>query len=855
MQNIEEGNRTYDLKIFISSEVAASGIIEVPGQGWSTPFTVVANGTTVITVPTDVGHVVEKDIVVNRAIHIISDADINVFAMNYSAQTTDGSLILPTNALGYDYWTLCYTPLKRSEFAVVAYEDNTLVAITPSAGTVTGKAANVTFNVTLNKGDVYQMQSDDDLTGSRIRSVGVKKKFAVFSGATCANIPTGKTACDHLFEQMFPNNTLRRNFVAVPFKTRLNGDSYRILATRNGTTVTFDGGSPMTLNAGQWQETIISAATYISSNYPIAVAQYSNGSGYDNVTAADPFFIMLSPVEQTREDITFEVFNLPTITGNYVNIAAKTSCISQITIDAAPVTGWATVPGNPSYSFVQLDVSQGPHRLLSSQDCGFNAYVYGYGSYDSYGYSAGVRLDTLAISMTANTDCANKGTEFFVSSYPYPITSYDWDFGDANKSVQPKPTHIYKNGGNYTVKLIVTYDNGDRDTVTTQFTIIEPVADFEYKGGMCVNDLITFTNKSSVIGSGVITQYNWNFGDGNNATSANSNHSYTTAGTYRVIITVTTANLCVDRDTMMVKINPLPQPRINPPGPIDICTCDSIELDAGNLGYVSYNWSTGAKSQKIIVRTGGTYTVTVTDTNGCTNTSPGTLVNIIVPSATITLGKPNYKVEPGDTIPIPVIISKSANLDFCKSFNWLMTLTFDKFIMVPVGNTTQGSMINRNRVLDLSGTRKSGNDTLAVLQFMGTLGDTVTSQMMINEFDWTDCNFRVSSENSSVILDSLCDEGGTTRLFRSPQSVYSLMVNPNPAGETTEISYQLGMPSVVRIVITDISAKKVTEIYQGLLTEGEHKLPIDVSNLSNGVYMITVQTTNASVSKMLEVQK
>ena len=856
LQNIEESGRVYDLKIFISSDVTASGTVEVPGQGWSAPFTVGANATTVITVPTDVGHVVERDVVVNRAVHITSDADINVFAINYSKETTDGSLILPVTAIGYDYWSLTYQPIagSRSEVGVVAHEDNTIVTITPSAATVSGNPAGTPFNVTLNRGDVYQAASTGDLSGTRVTSVN-GHKIAVFSGASCVNIPVGFTACDHLFEQMFPNNTLRRNYIAIPYKTRTKGDTYRILATRNSTTVTFDGGSPVSLNAGAFYETQISAATYISSNYPIAVAEYSNGSQYDNVTNSDPFFIMLSPVEQTREDITFEVYNLATITGNYVNIAAKTSCTGQITIDGNPISGWNVVPANPTYSYIQLDVTQGPHRLLAAQDCGFNAYVYGYGSYDSYGYSAGVRLDTLAISMKVNTNCAGKGTEFMVSSYPYPIVSYLWNFGDGLTSTQDKPVHVYQNGGSYNVVLYVTYDNGDKDTVRSNFIIIQPVAKGNFSGGMCVNDVITFTNNSTVVGGGVITQYRWDFGDGGTSTNANTSHTYLSDGTYNVVLTVTTDNTCIDRDTLIVKINPLPQPRIQPTGPIDICTCDSIELDAGALGYVKYVWSTGAITQKIVVKATGDYTVTVTDTNGCTNISPAVRVNVIQPSATVTLDKPNYKVEPGDTFSVPVYISNSSYLDFCKSYNWVMNLSFNKFIMVPVETTPRGTFVNQNRLIQLSGTRLSTSDTLMILKFMGTLGDVENSPITIESFDWTDCNFIVSTENSSVALDSLCVQGNITRLFRSPQTLISMKISPNPVSSITEITYDLQSESPLRIIITDINAKEIIELYQGLQTAGEHKLNFNVSKLTSGIYFVAVQTPSGSISRKMEVQK
>jgi hypothetical protein len=56
------------------------------------------------------------------------------------------------------------------------------------------------------------------------------------------------------------------------------------------------------------------------------------------------------------------------------------------------------------------------------------------------------------------------------------------------------------------------------------------------------------------------------------------------------------------------------------PGAV-ICTGDTATLTAnptGGSGPYTYLWSTGAISQAISVTTSGTYTVTVTDSNGCT---------------------------------------------------------------------------------------------------------------------------------------------------------------------------------------------------------------------------------------------
>src|SRR5208283_2955009 len=78
---------------------------------------------------------------------------------------------------------------------------------------------------------------------------------------------------------------------------RLNGDTFRFLASADGTKVSVNGNVVATLNKGQFHEQIIAGPAIILSTQSILVGQYANGTTYDNVTG-DPFLMLVSPVEQ-----------------------------------------------------------------------------------------------------------------------------------------------------------------------------------------------------------------------------------------------------------------------------------------------------------------------------------------------------------------------------------------------------------------------------------------------------------------------------------------------------------------------------------------------------------------------------
>ncbi|MFB4354656.1 PKD domain-containing protein [Microbacterium sp. LS_15] len=121
------------------------------------------------------------------------------------------------------------------------------------------------------------------------------------------------------------------------------------------------------------------------------------------------------------------------------------------------------------------------------------------------------------------------------------IQSYAWNFGDGGTATGATASHTYTTAGTYSVVLTVTDDRGAVATKTTAVTVAPapnqaPVAAFTPTAtGLAV----AVDGSASSDPDGTIQSYAWNFGDGGAATGATASHTYTTAGTYSVTLTVT----------------------------------------------------------------------------------------------------------------------------------------------------------------------------------------------------------------------------------------------------------------------------------------------------------------------------
>lgn len=167
---------------------------------------------------------------------------------------------------------------------------------------------------------------------------------------------------------------------------------------------------------------------------------------------------------------------------------------------------------------------------------------------------------------------------------------YSWEFqgGTPNTSTEENPTVLYENEGTFEVKLTVSNEAGSRE-LTQLITInasstLDADFDFTINGDSTVVFVPTMTNAEG---------YQWDFGDGNQSTDINPQHSYRSPGEYDV--TLITSNSCrtdtIRKQVTITTTLSAPMASINISDQI-LCSSQALTLDASeSLAAETFFWS------------------------------------------------------------------------------------------------------------------------------------------------------------------------------------------------------------------------------------------------------------------------
>lgn len=390
--------------------------VDIPGLSWSTVATIGANGVANVVLPNGVDLGALNDGVLNRGIHVTTTGKaVQVYAVSRVKYSSDGYLGLPTPVVGTEYVVGAYPnlhvgipELSGSQFVITATQPNTTVTITPSYETGV-RVARVPYQLVLtNAGDCYQLRNTNDapadLTGTIVQS---DLPVAVFGGHQCTDVNSSSLFyCDYLVEQIPPVNRLGTEFFTAPFATRTGGDTLRVVASRDLTTLTVDGSIVVLTNKGDVYTSLRTGPSWVTANKPVYAAQFASSSDLDHVTNSDPFMVTVPGRSLFTAEHTFVTAgtNFP---AHYINIVAP-STISSFTLDGSVTNPPMTDIGTSGFRYAQIQVSQGIHTLTATRPIGVT--VYGWGEYESYAWPACLFFgDTVAPVLAVPTNRVTRG--------------------------------------------------------------------------------------------------------------------------------------------------------------------------------------------------------------------------------------------------------------------------------------------------------------------------------------------------------------------------------------------------------------------------------------------------------------
>ena len=348
-----------------------------------------------------------------------------------STAVTSATLLIPTTAWGDNYIGTTAYPNNTGVpwFAFAAREDNTEVTISPTVAIAGGNGVKASLKgtpitYTLSAGEYIKLEQMADLIGSPIQA---NKPIGLWAGNTCAQIPTGKVACDGLHQQMPPIKSFGSRYVGVHYRDRYDGSfespPYRVIGAVDGTQLTFTppvSGAPTSVNSGQVVEFRAKDAFVVDSQddkHPFYVGSYMSGCEDARGTAGvsdcrgDPEFVNVVPSNQYLASYTF--FTDPTYPEtNLVFVRGKgiDGNFHDVTLDCKGVlSDWTAIAGT-DFEWTRVDLVRGNFQKQGTCDNGlhesksespFGLTVWGWGSSAtgsfmsqavSYGYPAGASV-------------------------------------------------------------------------------------------------------------------------------------------------------------------------------------------------------------------------------------------------------------------------------------------------------------------------------------------------------------------------------------------------------------------------------------------------------------------------------
>ncbi len=312
-----------------------------------------------------------------------------------------------------------------------------------------------------------------------------------------------------------------------------------------------------------------------------------------------------------------------------------------------------------------------------------------------------------------------------------------------------------------------------------------------------VGEQLAFDASQSYDPDGQISEYNWNFGDGNNSNQMMANHTYTVPGNYNISLIVTDNQGATDKAEGQIQISE-GTPNKNPHAIAVVSKNEAaigevIEFDGsqssdedGNI--VGYLWEFGDGNSTFGANVNHSYSIAgvyqyklkVTDDKNGTGETEGQ-ISVSETASRFTINPSNGILSPSESISISVSYN-STGLPEGTYLGQLSIITGGGNFIIPIN-------------------------------------------ILISHF--------VSADEEQIHIPT----------FKLSQNF------PNPFNNTTEIQFELPAELFTEITVFDIMGKEIKTLIKSSLRQGVYSIPFDASGVSSGVYFYRIKAGKFSETK------
>jgi|GEM_PF-4051423 len=540
------------------------------------------------------------------------------------------------------------------------------------------------------------------------------------------------------------------------------------------------------------------------------------------------------------------------------NGCSATSASTIVTVNPTPNT---TITANGSTSFcsggsVTLTAQGSGSYLWSNGQTSQSINVTQSGNYSvtvsNNGCSATSGVTTVTVNPTPTATIIPQGATTFCQGGSVVLQAsgggtYQWSTGAQTQSINVNQS------GNYSVT--VTDGNGCQATSSATTVTVNSTPN----GAVTSNGSTTFCSGGSVTltaqGSG---SYLWSNGQTSQSINVGQSGNYS--------VTVSNNGCSATSGVTTVTVNPTPTATIIPQGATTFCQGGSVVLQASGGG--TYQWSTGVQTQGINVNQSGNYSVTVS-LGGCQASSAVTTV-VVNPIPSVSLNALSNVCENTSAVLLsggsPSGGSYTVNGNPASTLNPAQTglgLQIVEYTYTDgngCGNSaTQSVTVNAvpNTTFGGLNSNYTINDSPSVLSGLPTGGIFNGSGVSNGIFDpadaglgthgiayiYVDGNGCIGSESLCTTVDVSVGIGGGNQISNGG----GVEIYPNPSKGLYSLSFE--REGIVSYSVFDSRGREI--VNESFVSNGSVIKALNLSDYSNGVYVIQVGTTDGVASYKL----